>query len=208
MASEQQPLTMLSRDHETGLRARSRSVWVRGFVALLVVIAFGAVGWLTFWFFADRLLMEFVAWPLLVGIVIAGWESAGAAFRHTGGRNLATHPSQAVFEREVERRLASLSALTHRVWPLGHPWPIVVVGPQGTFVVAPVLLEGTLRRAEEAVTLDGPVLAEGIAPLSLSQVRRIEQLLEHWRPPVVRDSRQARSQPQAVPKFRGDKHVG
>jgi len=152
-----------------------RRWWARALVAALV--ATGVVyAWIWgFAYFGDELDMEFLAWPVGIGLAIAGYLLVGLVYRRFGPKAAPMHLTQRALARKLDQRLKRLPSLTHTIHPLGNPWPKAVIGPTGVYVVEPVDVGD-----HHVGYLDGQILYDG-RPAGhnlLGEVKRLAPMLE------------------------------
>lgn len=154
---------------ETRLNVSLRSVWVRALVATALLAGFAWAWWTVFLYFRDTLDLAFIAYPVGVGVAILGYLAVGLAFRRFGPKARPLHQSGGNLSVHVKRRISAFDPLTHRVHPLGDPWPQAVVSTSGIQIVEPLAVSGTFTE------LDGEVQV-GSTPLghpSYGEVRRL-----------------------------------
>lgn len=152
-----------------------RTWWARALVSLLV--AAGVVyAWLWgFRFFGDELDMEFLAWPIGIGLAVGGYLLVGLVYRRFGPKAAPMHLTMGALSKKLDQRLNVLPTLTHTIHPLGSPWPKAVIGPTGVYVVEPAVVDD-----RHVGYLDGEILLDGrpADAALLGETRRLVPVLE------------------------------
>jgi hypothetical protein len=152
-----------------------RRWWARGLVAALVAAAV-VYAWIWgFEYFGEELEMEFLAWPVGIGLAIGGYLLVGLVYRRFGPRAAPMHLSSGALAKKLDQRLKTLPTLTHTVHPLGSPWPKAVIGPTGVYVVEPVAVG-----QRHVGYLDGEILLDGRPADAelLGEVKRLTPMVE------------------------------
>lgn len=140
---------------ESLIRWALRSVWVRTVVALAVGAAVAWLWWEAFVYFRDDLDLPFLAWPAGIMFLLLVYLVTAWVFRNFGPHAAPLRVSPRLLARRTSHVLSTLEPVSHRVHPLGNPWPQAVVGIHGVYLVEPRTVTGNLSVRDGEVLLDG-----------------------------------------------------
>lgn len=159
----------MARTRDTRLDIALRSWWARLLVAITITVVAILLWMAGFRYFRDELNLDFVAWPVGIGIAIGAYLSIGYVYRQFGPRATPMHLSRGALVDRAEAQLARLQPVTHFVHPLGRPWPKAVCGPNGVYLVDAKPIAGHLG------FVDGEMRVDGEPPPSewIGEVRRL-----------------------------------
>lgn len=146
-----------------------RSWWARLLVAILIASAATLLWFAGFNYFRDDLGMEFLAWPVGIGVAIGAYLLIGYIYRQFGPKAHPMQLSRGVLTDRAEAQLRRLQPITHFIHPLGRPWPKAVCGANGVYIVDAKPAPGSIG------FVDGQIRVEGEPPPAewIGEVRRL-----------------------------------
>lgn len=143
-----------------------RTWWARLLVAIAISVAAVLLWMAGFRYFRDELNLDFVAWPVGIGIAIGAYLAIGYIYRQFGPKAMPMHLSRGVLSDRAEAQLRRLQPVTHFVHPLGRPWPQAVCGTNGVYLVDAKPVPGHVGYVDGELRIDGePPPSEWIGEL-------------------------------------------